>query len=161
MSLQYNAVNVHQADPSLGTTVSRSLFLFIYKSFGIRVEQHVSANLHRFDDVLCLRKIFTGNEDQYTVKSHRLSIPIIARYIRFRPKLWNGHISMRVALYGCTSGKKGNLPKTTKSIAFLHDIVMVPNSYIVLHCRPLNLVVLSYMFQSFFSPLNILKGRTK
>jgi len=32
---------------------------------------------------------------------HELSPPIKARYIRFLPQAWFGHISMRVELYGC------------------------------------------------------------
>ena len=35
---------------------------------------------------------------------HKLSHAIRARYIRFRPTAWYGHISMRVEVYGC----KGN-----------------------------------------------------
>ena len=32
---------------------------------------------------------------------HKLSHAIRARYIRFRPVAWHGHISMRVEIYGC------------------------------------------------------------
>ena len=32
---------------------------------------------------------------------HELNPPIRARYIRFLPQAWVGHISMRVELYGC------------------------------------------------------------
>ncbi|XP_029200554.2 uncharacterized protein LOC114965136 [Acropora millepora] len=46
-------------------------------------------------------KDFLGNADQNTVVSHELDTPIRARYIRFRPTEWHGHISMRVELYGC------------------------------------------------------------
>ncbi|XP_020611444.1 EGF-like repeat and discoidin I-like domain-containing protein 3 [Orbicella faveolata] len=46
-------------------------------------------------------KNFVGNLDQDTVVSHDLNPPIKARYIRFRPVAWHGHISMRVELYGC------------------------------------------------------------
>ncbi|XP_078371407.1 uncharacterized protein LOC144655059 [Oculina patagonica] len=46
-------------------------------------------------------KEFDGNTDQDTVVYHVLNPPIIARYIRFRPVAWNGHISMRLELYGC------------------------------------------------------------
>ena len=42
-----------------------------------------------------------GNTDRDTVVYHELNPPIKARYIRFRPLAWHGHISMRVELYGC------------------------------------------------------------
>lgn len=47
---------------------------------------------------------FTGNTDWGTVVYHELQPPIRARYIRFRPVTWNGHIAMRVELYGCIEG---------------------------------------------------------
>ena len=47
---------------------------------------------------------FIGNTDWATVVYHDLEPPIRARYIRFRPVAWNGHISMRVEIYGCIKG---------------------------------------------------------
>ncbi|XP_078357060.1 uncharacterized protein LOC144641914 [Oculina patagonica] len=52
-------------------------------------------------------KIFNGNSDQDTVVWHTLNSSITARYIRFRPEAWHGHISMRVELYGCQEGNVG------------------------------------------------------
>ncbi|KAM7452301.1 EGF-like repeat and discoidin I-like domain-containing protein 3 [Porites harrisoni] len=49
-------------------------------------------------------KEFVGNADQDTVVYHKLSHAIRARYIRFRPTAWHGHISMRVEVYGCKDG---------------------------------------------------------
>ena len=46
-------------------------------------------------------KEFVANTDQDTVVYHDLSNAIQARYIRFRPTAWHGHISMRVEVYGC------------------------------------------------------------
>ncbi len=43
--------------------------------------------------------------DQDTVVYHNLNPQIKARYIRFRPEAWDGHISMRVELYGCQEGR--------------------------------------------------------
>ena len=51
-----------------------------------------------------LMQDFTGNADQGTVVYHELNPPIRARYIRFLPQAWHGHISMRVELYGCRRG---------------------------------------------------------
>ena len=48
-----------------------------------------------------LMQVFDGNKDQDTVVYNELNPPITARYIRFRPVDWHGHISMRVELYGC------------------------------------------------------------
>lgn len=48
---------------------------------------------------------FLGNIDQDTVVKHRFNERIRARYMRFRPTGWHGHISMRVEVYGC----KGNI----------------------------------------------------
>lgn len=59
-----------------------------------------------------LLQVFTGNTDRDTVVSRDLYPPIRVRYIRFRPVSWEGHISMRVELYGCQGnvpiGKRGN-----------------------------------------------------
>jgi len=50
--------------------------------------------------------VFNGNSDRNTVVGHRLSKPIIAKYIRIRPVTWYGHISMRMELFGCTEGNQ-------------------------------------------------------
>ena len=59
---------------------------------------------------LTFRKIiieeFAGNADQDTVVYHELNPPITARYIRFRPVAWHGHISMRMELYGCNNAEE-------------------------------------------------------
>ncbi|XP_068736771.1 EGF-like repeat and discoidin I-like domain-containing protein 3 [Montipora capricornis] len=46
-------------------------------------------------------KEFAGNIDRDTEVHHDLNPPISARYFRFRPTDWHGHISMRVGLFGC------------------------------------------------------------
>ena len=48
---------------------------------------------------------FTGNTDRNTIVRYNLNPPITARFIRFRPVSWTGHISMRAELYGCFSSK--------------------------------------------------------
>ena len=45
---------------------------------------------------------------------HKLSQAIRARYIRFRPTAWHGHISMRVEVYGC----RGNVAFSSTKLAF-------------------------------------------
>ncbi|XP_027059482.1 neurogenic locus Notch protein-like [Pocillopora damicornis] len=47
--------------------------------------------------------VFSGNTDRNTVVYHFLNAPVTARYIRFQPVTWSGHISMRVELYGCSA----------------------------------------------------------
>jgi len=49
-------------------------------------------------------KVFGGNIDRNTLVFHSLSSPIQARYLRFRPRTWSGHISMRAEVYGCQEG---------------------------------------------------------
>lgn len=46
-------------------------------------------------------KEFNANSDRDTVVYHDLNPGINARYIRFLPTAWYGHISMRVEVYGC------------------------------------------------------------
>ena len=49
-----------------------------------------------------LFKDFSGNTDEDTIIFNELNPPIRARFIRFHPEAWYGHISMRVELYGCS-----------------------------------------------------------
>ena len=50
-----------------------------------------------------------GNSDADSVVYHQLNPTIKARYIRFRPVVWNNHISMRVEVYGCCGGEETSL----------------------------------------------------
>ena len=50
-------------------------------------------------------KLFPGNKDRFSVVSHPLVPPVIARFIRIKPQTWHSHISMRVEFYGCAKGK--------------------------------------------------------
>ena len=43
---------------------------------------------------------FEGNSDSDSVVTHRLEFPREARYVRFKPKAWHGHISMRAEVFG-------------------------------------------------------------
>ncbi|CAB4003226.1 Hypothetical predicted protein, partial [Paramuricea clavata] len=45
--------------------------------------------------------VFSGNTDKFSMVHHDFSSPIFARYIRIQPKTWNGHISLRMELFGC------------------------------------------------------------
>ncbi|XP_078346319.1 LOW QUALITY PROTEIN: SCO-spondin-like [Oculina patagonica] len=49
-------------------------------------------------------KEFDGNTDRFSVVSHKLENPIIARYIRINPTGYYGRISLRADFYGCKSG---------------------------------------------------------
>ena len=42
---------------------------------------------------------FTGNSDRNTVVIACPSSAVPARYVRLKPKTWNGHVSMRAALH--------------------------------------------------------------
>lgn len=50
--------------------------------------------------------MFAGNSDRNTVVFNRLYPSFRARYVRFYPKQWHSHISMRAELYGCNRGKE-------------------------------------------------------
>lgn len=50
-------------------------------------------------------QMFPGNSDRNTVVYNRLYPSFKGRFVRIYPKQWHGHISMRVELYGCNSGK--------------------------------------------------------
>ena len=56
------------------------------------------------ENVLSFQKFF-ANKDRYEVVSHDLDPSIIARFVRFEPQTFHGHVSMRAELYGCTSGE--------------------------------------------------------
>ncbi|KAL3309815.1 hypothetical protein Ciccas_011634, partial [Cichlidogyrus casuarinus] len=46
-------------------------------------------------------KLFRGNKDSDSVKMNVFEFPIVARYIRINPQIWNSVISLRVELFGC------------------------------------------------------------
>ncbi|CAH3034577.1 unnamed protein product [Pocillopora meandrina] len=50
--------------------------------------------------------VFDGNKDRNSIVYNELNPPITARFIRFQPVSWYGHISMRVELYGCQGTEK-------------------------------------------------------
>lgn len=51
--------------------------------------------------------MYDANTDRNSVIVNTLIQPIEARFVRVYPETWNGHISMRMDLYGCEiqSGK--------------------------------------------------------
>ena len=51
-----------------------------------------------------LFKEFEGNKDRFSIVSHKLKNPIIARYIRINPLEYHVWISLRADFYGCKSG---------------------------------------------------------
>jgi len=51
-----------------------------------------------------LFKEFVGNKDRFSIVSHKLKNPIIARYIRINPLEYHLWISLRADFYGCKSG---------------------------------------------------------
>ena len=67
--------------------------------------------------------------DSNNVVSHELKPPIWARYIRFHPKTWHSHISMRVEVYGCKKGTLFNFTlsfltsSSLKLLKFMGEIV--------------------------------------
>ena len=49
-------------------------------------------------------QVFPANKDRNTVAEHLLVTAFNARLIRFQPKTYHGHTSMRVEVYGCRNG---------------------------------------------------------
>ena len=49
-------------------------------------------------------QVFPGNKGRNTVTEHILVTAFNARLIRFHPKAYHGHTSMRVEVYGCRNG---------------------------------------------------------
>ena len=65
-------------------------------------------------------QVFVGNSDADTVVKHRLAPPIKARYIRLTATAWNGHISMRMELYGCLGNWPFNPTQEWLIFTYLH-----------------------------------------
>lgn len=66
--------------------------------------------------------LMNGNKDRNTISAHVIDPPIVARYIRLRPKTWYGHISMRLEVYGCIHGKMHG-PQRRGELFFFYTIV--------------------------------------
>ncbi|XP_019631178.1 PREDICTED: lactadherin-like [Branchiostoma belcheri] len=47
-------------------------------------------------------EVFPGNTDRSTPVTNLLDSPTDARYVRFLPQSWHGHMSMRVEVLGCS-----------------------------------------------------------
>ena len=54
--------------------------------------------------VLVNFQVFPANKDRNTAVEHLLVTASNARLIRFHPKTYHGHTSMRVEVYGCRNG---------------------------------------------------------
>ena len=50
-------------------------------------------------------QLFRGARDRNTVVKNPFKRPFVARFVKFHPVSWYGHISMRVELYGSLVGK--------------------------------------------------------
>ena len=51
---------------------------------------------------MIILQVLSGNQNFHSVVSNKLRQPITARYIRFKPLLWNYLvIGMRTEIYGC------------------------------------------------------------
>ncbi|KAL9978603.1 hypothetical protein ACROYT_G016139 [Oculina patagonica] len=82
-------------------------------------------------------KTFLGNSDKATVVEHFFTpdTRVFARSVRFHPKAWAGHISMRVEIYGCKEGRScflplgmesGHLPDNAISASTYYDVNHIP-----------------------------------
>ena len=50
---------------------------------------------------MIILQVLSGNQNFRSVVSNKLRQPITARYIRFKPLLWNYRIGMRTEIHGC------------------------------------------------------------
>ncbi|XP_068717618.1 uncharacterized protein [Montipora capricornis] len=67
---------------------------------------------------------FRGNNDRYSVVTETIDPPIIARYVRVKPRAWHRHISLRLEFYGCTEdGDICNVKKPCKNGAQCINLV--------------------------------------
>ena len=48
-----------------------------------------------------LQKMLDGNTDMSTVKRNNLTKPIVARYVRIHPTVWQTDVCLRAEFYGC------------------------------------------------------------
>ncbi|XP_015757096.1 PREDICTED: uncharacterized protein LOC107336222 [Acropora digitifera] len=51
-------------------------------------------------------KLFRANKDRNTIVKNYFRRPFVARFVKFHPFSWHGHISMRVELYGSLVGRR-------------------------------------------------------
>ncbi|XP_028417633.1 uncharacterized protein LOC114542082, partial [Dendronephthya gigantea] len=65
-----------------------------------------SSNGEHFDyyKINGLVREFNGNYDKNSLVENVLSPTVTTRYVRIHPKTWYGHISLRIEVYGCSSG---------------------------------------------------------
>nr|XP_058951355.1 uncharacterized protein LOC131778889 [Pocillopora verrucosa] len=85
-------------------------------------------------------KVFDGNSDKYSVVKHTLKNPIITRYLRIKPKTWQGYISLRAEFYGCREGFTPPKPKCKDPLGI--ESGKIPSSAIVA----------SSMYNQYFGP---------
>ena len=53
-------------------------------------------------------QLFRGNFDRFSLVEQPIDPPVNGRFIRFNPRSWHAHISMRVEVYGCRAGENRN-----------------------------------------------------
>ena len=71
---------------------------------------------------MIILQVLSGNQNFRSVVLNKLRQPITARYIRFKPLLWNYRIGMRTEIHGCLgivkilfySGGVGKLPTSLR-----------------------------------------------
>ena len=63
---------------------------------------------------------FGGNVDKDIERIHYLNSPFVARFVRFHPKDWNRHISMRAGLLGCPHRGTKHIHTYTHTHTYAH-----------------------------------------
>ena len=72
--------------------------------------------------LVLLTQEFTGNSDRDTVVENVLNLPIEAKFIRFQPTAWHGHISRATNFSIYTTKMEGAGPKSLGTGAKLKQV---------------------------------------
>ena len=84
------------------------------------ISKHVGAKII-INNLFFNLQVFLGNNDRYKVATEVIDPPIIAQYVRVKPKTWHGFVSMRVEFYGCTEGETSEIQRCQKFVMCLSE----------------------------------------
>ncbi|KAL9956665.1 hypothetical protein ACROYT_G038180 [Oculina patagonica] len=89
-----------------------------------------------------ISRVYDANTDRNSVIVNTLIQPIKARFIRIYPETWNGHISMRMDLYGCEiqsdcttplGMENGHIPDSAITASSFWNAALGPNNVRIYH----------------------------
>lgn len=89
--------------PESKSSAIQTTFLLVLFGGNYKMGSATGKNVSSFS-VLFLWQYFPGSRDKDSVRTQPINPPIIAKFIRLRPRGWRSHICMRVEFYGCPAG---------------------------------------------------------